>query len=206
MNDAPPPAPIDVSDLPTTVFGHRSPMWWGTLGFMIIEGSTLVICVAAYFYLRRNFESYPPPDTPLPSLLIPTIGMVLLLLSNIPIALADQAARELDLQKLRFWSVVTSIFGVVFFITRPLVFHALHVRWDTNAYGSAVWFTVGFHTVILLFEIVETMIFTSFLFRDPVETQMYSAASDNSAYWYFMTLSWVPLYAIIYLVPHLVRW
>ena len=30
---------VDVSRLPTTVFGHRSHMWWGTLGFMLIEGT-----------------------------------------------------------------------------------------------------------------------------------------------------------------------
>jgi hypothetical protein len=28
----------DVADLPTVTFGHRSLMWWGTLGFMVIEG------------------------------------------------------------------------------------------------------------------------------------------------------------------------
>jgi cytochrome c oxidase subunit 3 len=197
---------VDVSDLPTTVFGHRSPMWWGTIGFMIIEGSTLIICAVAYFYLRRNFESYPPPDTLPPSLTVPTIGVVLLMLTNIPMFLADRAARNLDLVRLRRWSVFCCVISLAFFVIRPLCFSALNVRWDTNAYGSAIWFIVGFHTVILLFEIVETMIFTSFLFRDPVESQMYSAASDNALYWYFMTLSWLPLYAIVYLLPHMRTW
>ena len=50
---------LDVSTLPTTVFGHRSHMWWGTLGFMLIEGTTLLVCVASYFYLRLNFTTWP---------------------------------------------------------------------------------------------------------------------------------------------------
>ena len=33
----------DVAALPTVTFGHRSLMWWGTVGFMVIEGSMFVM-------------------------------------------------------------------------------------------------------------------------------------------------------------------
>ena len=36
----------NVADLPTVTFGHRSLMWWGTLGFMVIEGWTIALLVA----------------------------------------------------------------------------------------------------------------------------------------------------------------
>jgi cytochrome c oxidase subunit 3 len=196
----------DAAELPTTVFGHRSPMWWGTLGFMIIEGSTLVICVMAYFYVRRNFPSYPPPDTPLPGIGIPTIQLALMLLSLVPMWRSDWAARHLDLGGLRRWSVVCCVLGVVFCGFRVFCLRQLHVRWDDNAYGSAVWFILGFHSVILVFEVIETIIFTGFLFRNPVEQAMYSAASDNAAYWYFMVLGWLPLYAVVFLSPRLLGW
>ena len=205
MTSLPEPA-IDVSRLPTTVFGHRSPMWWGTLGFMVIEGSTLVICLVAYFYLRRNFASYPPPDNLPPGLGIPTVGMLLLLFSIAPMWLADRAARRGNLPRVRTWMVVSCLIGLACCVTRTAALHQLHVRWYDNAYGSAVWFTIGFHTVILLFEVVESIIFTGFLFRRPVESQMYSATSDNAAYWYFMALSWVPLYAALFVAPRLAAW
>ena len=206
MNDMPSPPAVDVADLPTTVFGHRSPMWWGTLGFMIIEGSTLLICAVAYFYLRRNFPSYPPPGTPPPGVAVPTVQVVLLMLSNVPMWLADKAARKLDLSALRRWSVLVCVLAVVFCVLRVLCLRMLNVRWNDNAYGSAVWFTVGFHTVILVFETIETIIFTALLYRTPVQESMYPAASDNAAYWYFMTLIWVPLYAMIFLSPRLAGW
>ena len=31
----------NVTELPNVTFGHRSLMWWGTLGFIMIEGTTL---------------------------------------------------------------------------------------------------------------------------------------------------------------------
>ena len=37
---------VELSELPDVVFGPRDLMWWGTLGFMVIEGFTLVLCAA----------------------------------------------------------------------------------------------------------------------------------------------------------------
>jgi len=50
---------VDVTELPTVVFGHRGLLWWGTLGFAVIESITMLLAVATYFYLRRNV-SFPP--------------------------------------------------------------------------------------------------------------------------------------------------
>ena len=36
---------LDVSVLPRTVFGHQGLIWWGTAGFMVIEGSIFVIAL-----------------------------------------------------------------------------------------------------------------------------------------------------------------
>src|SRR5829696_3862331 len=59
---------VDLRGLPDVVFGPRDLMWWGTLGFILIEGFTLVLCAAAYVYLTQNYSTWPPENTPLPSL------------------------------------------------------------------------------------------------------------------------------------------
>src|ERR1041385_8654861 len=59
---------IDVSELPNVTFGPRSLMWWGTLGFMTIEGWTVAILLVSYIYLRQSVVSWPPERTPTPSL------------------------------------------------------------------------------------------------------------------------------------------
>ena len=43
---------VDVSPLPRFAFGHKGLVWWGTVGFMVIEGSMFVMAVIVYFYLR----------------------------------------------------------------------------------------------------------------------------------------------------------
>ena len=149
---------LDVSRLPTTVFDHRSHMWWGTLGFMVIEGTTLFVCIASYFYLRLNFTSWPPEHTLRPDLFWPTVHVVVLLASIAPIMLADRAARRLDLPGLRRWFVVASLFAISFLFLRWQDFLALNVRWDANAYGSIAWVAAGFHGTILLLQVIETLV------------------------------------------------
>ncbi len=195
------PVRIDVSHLPQTVFGHRSHMWWGTLGFMMIEGTTLFICIASYFYLRRNFTEWPPAPIPLPSLGWPTAHVLVLLGSVIPAVLADRAARRVDLSGVRRWFVVSSLIGLALLYLRWRDLTSLNVRWDANAYGSIVWATAGLHGTILVLQVVETVLFTIFLFSNDVEERHCSDASDSAFYWYFFVGSWMPLYVMLYLSP-----
>ena len=194
---------LDVSRLPSTVFDHRSHMWWGTLGFMMIEGTTLFACVAGYFYLRLNFTSWPPEHTLRPALFWPTVHVGVLLASVVPIVLADRAARRLDLPGLRRWFVVASLFALSFLYLRWQDLLALNVRWDANAYGSIAWLTAGFHTTILVLQVVETLIFTGFLFSESFEEKHFSDATDSAFYWCFFVGSWIPLYLTLYLSPRL---
>jgi cytochrome c oxidase subunit III len=193
---------VNVATLPTTVFGPRALLWWGTLSFMAIEGTTLFICVASYLYLWRNFPTWPPEHTPQPSLVWPTIGLAVLLVSNLPIALADRAARRLDLPALRRWMLVALVFGFGFLLFRWQDLRALNCRWDTNAYGSIAWITVGVHGSLLVFNAFETLVFVAILFSR-FEERYFSDASESCFYWYFMTLAWIPLYVTVYLTPYL---
>ena len=193
-----------VADLPTTTFGHRSPMWWGTLGFIVIEGSTLLICAIAYFYLRKNFPGWPPERVLRPALTAATVQAALMLLSNLPMVMVDRAARRLDLRAVRTGMVVVSLLALAMCVVRALEFQALNVRWDSNAYGSAAWAVVTTHTSLLLLETVETVVFTVLLFSPNLEQRDLSAASDNAIYWYFMTLAWIPLAALVFLLPYLI--
>ena len=192
----------DISGLPRTVFGHRSLMWWGTLGFIIIEGTTLFICAVTYFYLRRNFTTWPPEHIYRPALLIPTIQAALMLLSNIPMRWADRASRKMDLAGVRKAFVICSVLAVVMTVLRWFEFRALNVRWDTTAYGSAAWATVTAHGTLLLLELAETVAFTVLLWGNDVEERDLSGVADNAFYWYFMTGVWIPLYVIVFLSPH----
>jgi len=195
---------IDVAELPTVTFGPRSLMWWGTLGFMTIEGWTTAILVVSYFYLRQNFESWPPLRTPNPSLAIPTINLLIMLVSIVPARLAADAGKRLDLAGVKRWLAVSSVVGVAICVVRWWELWALNTRWDTNAYGSAAWMIVGFHTSLLLLDVADTVGLTLFYNIREMPAKAFSDTADNSFYWYFTIGLWIPIYLIIYVGPRII--
>ncbi len=66
---------LDVSALPTYAFGHRSLMWWGTMGMIFIESTVFVLAIVAYFYLRERSYNWPVGGLP-PDLIYGTINTV----------------------------------------------------------------------------------------------------------------------------------
>jgi heme/copper-type cytochrome/quinol oxidase subunit 3 len=192
----------DIRDLPTVTFGHRSLMWWGTLGFMVIEGWTLALIAAMYFYIRQNFVTWPPLRTPLPSLLVPTINLAVMLVSVIPVYLAERAARRLDLGGVKLWLLISTLVSLAIPVLRWYELWSLNVRWDTNAYGSAAWLLVGTHASLLLLDLADTIGLTIFYWTRRMPIKAMSDTSDNSFYWYFMVGVWIPIYLIVYVGPY----
>jgi heme/copper-type cytochrome/quinol oxidase subunit 3 len=191
----------DVSALPSVVFGSRGTLWWGVIMFMMIEGMTIAICIASYLYVRGNFSQWPPPPTELPSIVIPTIGVVVMMASIFVMARLEKAAKALDLGAVRTLSVVICVFAVALCVLRYFDFKALHTFWDSNAYGSTAWATVAFHSTLLLLETIETMVITALVLWGPMEKKHFADVEDNTLYWYFMCLIWIPAYVVVYLSP-----
>jgi len=194
---------VDVAELPTVTFGQRSLMWWGTLGYMIIEGWTTALLVVSYLYLRQNYGAWPPLRTPYPSLLIPTINLAIMIGSLVPTYLTAVAAKKLDEGGVRRWLLISTIVALPIIVLRWWELWALNTRWDTNAYGSAAWVVVGFHTSLLLLDVADTWGLTLFYFVKKMPLKAFSDTADNSFYWYFTVGIWIPIYLIIYVGPRI---
>jgi heme/copper-type cytochrome/quinol oxidase subunit 3 len=193
----------NVADLPTTTSGHRSIAWWGTVGFIVIEGTTLFICAMSYLYLRVVVGQWAPAYAPAPALGVAAVQVALMVASNVPMVLVDRAARRLDLTAIRAGLVIMSLLAVVMCLLRGFEFAALNVRWDDNAYGTAAWAILVSHGTLLLLETIELLGQTRLMFSPNLEQRDLAAVSDSALYWYFMTSVWVPLAAIAFLTPYI---
>ena len=197
------PRTVDVSHLPGDGFGVASPTWWGTLGFMVIEGSSLALCAVAYVYLSRRSPAWPPSGTPLPSLAVGSAFLGAALLSLLPAWLLGRAAKNLDRTAVISWSIVGVVVEALIVGVRAYELHALPFRWDGTAYGSAVWITLGFHTTLLAFDFGETLVFLALFLWGPIQKKHFADVSDGVMYWFFVSLVWVPFYYMIYVSPRL---
>lgn len=195
---------VDVSELPDFEFDHRDTMWWGTTTFVVIEGMTLLVCLASYFYLWRNFTQWPPPPTPLPALGFSTLATGVALLSAIPAVMTERRARTMQRNRVLPALVVHALMGTLLLGLRVLELFALRTRWDADAYGSIVWIVLGVHTTLLLTDLVDTCLLTVIFLRGREENKHFPGVVDNAMYWNFVVATWVVVYAIVYLSPRFI--
>jgi heme/copper-type cytochrome/quinol oxidase subunit 3 len=195
---------IDISGLPNHAYGSRSIMWWMTLLIVLIEATVFIATIAAYFYLQGNEAAWPPPDTPLPALKWPTVNVLIMLASLIPNQLTKNAAEKKDMLKVRIWLTIAVLFAVAFAIVRVLEFRHLNVAWDSNAYGSITWTLLGFHTFHVVTDLMDSSVLLALMFtRHGYEPKRFVDVAENAFYWYFVVLSWLPIYAVLYWAPRL---
>ena len=197
-------ATVDVGGLPDHAFGSRSIMWWGMVLVIAIEATVFVVAIASYFYLQGNEAAWPPPDTPLPGLFWPTVNVAILLVSLIPNQIIKSAAENMNLRRVRIWLPVADLFAIAFVVVRVFEFRTLHVSWDSNAYGSITWTLLGFHTFHLVTDLLDSLVLTALIFTHHGEKprRMVDTA-ENAFYWYFVVISWLPIYAVLYWSPRL---
>lgn len=197
------PKTIDASALPTEGFGVASPTWWGTLGFMFIEGSSLALCAMAYAYLSRRSPLWPPSGTPLPNLAFGTVVAAGLLVSLVPAFLLNRAAKRMDRAAVLRMLLIGTAVEALLVMLRAYELYALPMRWDGTAYGSTVWFTLGAHSTLLLLDFGETLVFGVLLLLGPVEKRHFADVADSAMYWFFIVLIWLPLYFMLYVSPRI---
>jgi heme/copper-type cytochrome/quinol oxidase subunit 3 len=192
----------DISALPTYGFGHRSPVWWGTLGFVAIETMGFALAVGSYLYLVHINPKWPLGNT-VPNHWPGTLLTVVLLISIWPNAVADKAGREHDLGKTRWSLVAMTVIGLATIAIRFWEFGNLAVNWDQNAYGSITWVLLGLHATHLITDVGDTVVLTALMFTRHGRGKRFSDISDNAFYWYFVVIAWLPIYGLLYWLP---RW
>jgi cytochrome c oxidase subunit 3 len=193
----------DLSELPLHGMGSASPTWWGTLAFMLIEGTGFALALAVYLYLMSIAPTW-PLDAVKPDLLPGTLVTLLLVVSVVPNILVARWAERRDLRKVRIGMVVMSILGIAPLIVRIFEFPALKIDWDTNAYGSVLWLLLGLHTTHIITDLGDTLVLGALMFtRHGDNRRRYGDVQDNAMYWNFVVLAWLPIYGFIYWIPRL---
>lgn len=194
----------DLAELPSHAFGHRSLTWWGTIGFMVIEGTAFALALATYFFLISQEQDWPPPPFDAPDLIAGTLFTLVMLASEIPNTMVKHAAEHGRLREVRKLLPVMLAIGMVLFVIRAFEFASLNVFWYDNAYGSIMWALLVLHTVHLLTDYIDTAVLAGLMHtKHGIEGRRFVDVSENAMYWRFVWLAWLPIYMLVYWVP---RW
>jgi heme/copper-type cytochrome/quinol oxidase subunit 3 len=193
----------NLSDLPSSTSGPRHLVWWGNIGFMLIEGTGFALAAAAYLYLMTQASKWPPSGDYLPGLLwssVFTIGMVLSGVVNLYVL---RCARAKHVAGVRWGTAAMAAIAGLLLIPRWFEFEHLGVPWYQDAYGSVVWMLLVLHTTHIVTEWGESVVLGAWFFTHEIGDDQFADAEDNSNYWSFVVLAWLPLYGLIYWAPRL---
>jgi heme/copper-type cytochrome/quinol oxidase subunit 3 len=194
----------DVADLPTHKFGPSSLTWWGILGFMVIEGAAFALTFATYFFLMGHEQGWPPEGRVAPDVLAGTLFTIIILLSEIPNTIVKKAANAGDVPRIRLLLPVMVAVGAVLLVIRGFEFNSLNCRWTDDAYSSIIWALLLLHAGHILTDWLDTVVLCGLMFT-PVayEGRRLVDVDENSMYWRYVWLLWIPIYLMIYWVPRL---
>ncbi|RYZ60752.1 MAG: cytochrome C oxidase subunit III [Proteobacteria bacterium] len=191
---------LDVSALPTYGYGSRAVTWWGTMGMVAIEGTVFLAAIAAYFYLRLRVDAWPPTGSA-PSLLWGSLAFVVFAVSAWPNHWTKRRSEREDLRGSRVGLWICVAFGLALLLVRIAEYGALNTTYTDSAYGSIVFALLTLHTVHLLTDFIDTVVLAVLVQRGPLESRRFVDVSENCLYWWFVVLTWIPIYLTIYIAP-----
>jgi cytochrome c oxidase subunit I+III len=196
---------LDVSELPEGQRSSCALIWWGQVGMLVIEGTMLAMATGVYLYLRTVKGPWPPPTVATPDLTLPTIMLVVLLVSVIPMHIADTAAHEEQRSRTLVWLAVGALVCIMAVVLRWFELQSLDFKWYSHAYGSAVWLILGFHSFHLVASTVETIAMVILFASASLEHKHYIAARLDGLYWYWVVAWYVLFYVLLYVAPRIWR-
>jgi cytochrome c oxidase subunit III len=194
----------DLSELPTYKFGPSSLTWWGIIGFMVIEGVGFALTFGAYFFIMGHEQGWPPEGRLPPGILAGTLFTIVILLSEIPNTAIKKAARAGDVPTIRLLLPAMVAVGLILIAIRAFGFNSLNCRWTDDAYSSIIWALLILHSAHILTDWLDTVVLCGLMFT-PVgyEPRRWGDVDENSLYWRYVWLLWIPIYLMIYWVPRL---
>jgi cytochrome c oxidase subunit 3 len=162
--------------------------WWGMLMLISTEGVLFGAMVAAYFYIRFKTPHWPPHGVPEPKVLYPALLTLVLVLSSVPTALGQWAARRQDAGNAAVGLVVTAVLAAVYAAGTSAI---LVQEWHTtpaerDAYDSLFYSLQGAHVAHVAAGILINLYLLAKIARGRLTQYRVNGIWAMSLYWHFV--------------------
>jgi cytochrome c oxidase subunit III len=196
---------LDVSHLPPYDISSQSPLWWGQLCIVGIEGTMLCILIATYFYVRLRMDVWPPPGDQFPHLTLPTLALIPLIGSAYGSYWASDAAKKNERSGMIGGLLLNIVLAGISLVMRLVEWHSLNFNWQTDAMGSYVWAFLGLHTYDYIFDLAFTVVLLIIILSGRYGEKQRLGVHVDSVVWYFIIAIWIPIYVVIYWGPRILE-
>lgn len=200
-NDVPAAPSPRAAALAREVPTGRRPGWWGMVLTLASDVAAFASLIAGYFYVRFvTSAAWPPPGTPLPKLLLSSIMTGLLVVSVVPMALADLGLKAGSRPRLLLGALGTALLGAAFVVLEGLEWaDELKGSWPTrDAYGSFFYVLTGYHVVHIALGALALLLLVAATLAGRVRSAHHVWVRVFALFWYSSVVVWVLIYATLY--------
>jgi cytochrome c oxidase subunit I+III len=181
----------------------RSAAWAGMAILVAIELTALGSLYASYFYLRLSQPVWPPGGIPHPDLVLPAIASALLLLSGIPMWMAERSARAGMVPRLATLMPLGMLLVAAYLALTVLSHMQMDYDGTSHAYGSIVWTISGMSVLHAVAVFVLGAVLWVMQSSGHLRGRRVAAVEAIGVYWYFVALSAVTTFGVLYVAPYL---
>lgn len=194
---------VDVSRVSRVPQPRAAPLWWGVVGLILIAAMLIASLTAAYFYLRLYAGDWPPPVAAASALVRATLDAALLLGSGISLRWSERRLSDGGSARWQAGVGAALALSATVVLLRAQAFADLTFRWDSHAYGSIVWVTLGLHTLLVVLAWLWLSALAVLSVRGVDLRPHFYWFAAAALFWYFVALVWLPLYLLLHWAP---RW
>jgi cytochrome c oxidase subunit III len=156
---------------------------------------------ATYFTIRAVNEPNWPPKYVHLDLAAAAPFTIVLVLSSVTCQLGVFAAERGDVQRLRFWFMVTFFMGAIFVGGQAFEYFVHNdFNLSTGGYSSVYYLTTGFHGLHVVGGLAAFVLLLIRTTYGKFTPQQATVAIVVSYYWHFVDIVWIGLFTIIYLI------
>jgi cytochrome c oxidase subunit 3 len=177
----------------------------GMLLFIASEVMFFAALFGAYFNVKATAQHWPPEGTEFISPWGPVLaGTIILILSSFTMQWGVWQIRKGNRAGLNRAVAVTVLMGVVFLAIQGWDYYEF-VREDgfginSGVYGTLFYTMTGFHGAHVLGGVIGLIVILSRGVQGQFSARHHVAVEAVSAYWHFVDIVWVALFATIYLL------
>jgi heme/copper-type cytochrome/quinol oxidase subunit 3 len=187
-----------IRDLPIDQGRGTGAMAW----FIASETFVFLALFFSYYYLGHEQPRWPIGEAP--SLTWPTVMVLILLLSCLSLAVGGWLLRRGRILLARGALLVTIVLGCGFLVVNAHDYNiATRVQPVAENTYTSIFYTIGYvhaaHLILGLLFLVYALILPRL---EPTERPPHGAYRNAALYWYFVTLVWLAMYAILYVSAH----
>lgn len=187
-----------IRDLPIDQARGTRAMAW----FIVSEAMVFLALFFSYYYLGHDQPMWPVGAAP--SLPLPTAMVVILFLSGVAVWFGGRLLREGRVQPARGALLLTALLGCVFLVLNAFDYNSETSRHPAteNAYTSIFYTIEGVHAAHVILGLL-FLLYAALLPRlGPTEKPPHGPYRNAALYWYFVTVVWLVMYAIMFIGPH----